>query len=406
MSTTMDMISYLPDDILLHILSFLPTRTSIATSLLSRRWRHLWKGVEVLDIEDLSFCFPSVSDHDARKRFFAFANGVLSCHKAHRVLKFRLSGMVFSWKAVDHLVESTIKPHLEDLCLSLNSSLQINRRLFCCISIFTCSSLVSLVLEGTLALHNYLSIVNLPSLKNLKLNVHSVDLEKILSGCPVLETLNVSSRRIFSAVIHLPRSLKSFKFEFIGEFKHPYYGGCAINSIEIDTPSLEYLQIILHHCRVRNLVCNLPKVVEAHLYICVEDLHVCWLPKLLRALCTTKLLVLGDSTVVCLLRAPTSPFPDFHCLFQLQIDFISRPFSSTFLIALLRCSPKLQGLIIHCSHCPQPSQPSGWKQPISVPHCVTSHLKTFEFKHGNYPEESAFARYILQHSNLCRCHDI
>ncbi|MED6144437.1 hypothetical protein PIB30_015650 [Stylosanthes scabra] len=297
MSTTMDMISNLPDDIILHILSFLPTRTSIATSLLSRRWRHLWKGVEVLDIEDLSFCFPSVSDQDARKRFFAFAKGVLSRHKAHRVLKFRLSGMVFSWQAIAHWIEFNIKPHLEDLCISLNSSLQINRRLFCCSSIFTCSSLVFLVLEGTLALHNHLPIVNLPSLKNLKLNVYSVDLEKILSGCPVLETLNVSSRRIYSDVIHMPHSLKSFKFEFIGESKHPYSGGCAIKSIEIDTPSLEYLQIILHHCRVRNLVCNLPKLVEAHLYIGVKDLHVRWVPKLLRALCTIKLLVLGDSTV-------------------------------------------------------------------------------------------------------------
>ncbi|MED6190293.1 hypothetical protein PIB30_104434 [Stylosanthes scabra] len=198
-STTMNMISNLPDDILLHILSFLPTRTSIATSFLSRRC-HLWKEVKVLDIEDLSFCSLSVSGNEARKRFYAFVSGVLSRHKAHRVLRYRLSGMVFSWKSVEHWIEFTITPHLEDLCLSLNSSLQINRRFFCCFSIFTCNSLVSLVLEGTLALHYYFPIVNLPSLKNLKLNVYSVDLDKILSGCPVLETLNVSSRRIFSAV--------------------------------------------------------------------------------------------------------------------------------------------------------------------------------------------------------------
>ncbi|MED6144436.1 hypothetical protein PIB30_015649 [Stylosanthes scabra] len=281
-STTMDMFSSLTDDILLHILSFLPTRTSIATSVLSRRWRHLWKQVQVLDIEDLSFCFLSVSDDEARKRFVAFVNGVLSRHKDRRVRKLRLSGMVFSWKPVEHWIDYAIKSHLEDL------------------------SLVSLILEGTLALHDYLPIVNLPSLKNLKLNVYSVDLEKILSGCPVLETLNVSARRIFSDVIHKPRFLKSFKFEFIGEFANPNAGGCgcAIESIEIDTPFLEYLQIIIHDSRVRNLVCNLPKVAEAHLYIGEKDVHVRWRPKLLRALCTTKLLVLGDSTI-----EPPSPSP-------------------------------------------------------------------------------------------------
>ena len=50
---TTDLISSLPDCLLTHILSLLPTRDSVRTSILSSRWSPLWKLVPVLHLERL-----------------------------------------------------------------------------------------------------------------------------------------------------------------------------------------------------------------------------------------------------------------------------------------------------------------------------------------------------------------
>ncbi|KAJ6417200.1 hypothetical protein OIU84_002997 [Salix udensis] len=67
-----DVISELRDDILCYMLSFLPTKSAVATSILSTRWRNLWKSVTILDIYDgISgfFCIICVPyDHRYRKK--------------------------------------------------------------------------------------------------------------------------------------------------------------------------------------------------------------------------------------------------------------------------------------------------------------------------------------------------
>ncbi|XWS61979.1 hypothetical protein CRYUN_Cryun07bG0171400 [Craigia yunnanensis] len=49
----LDRISYLPDDILHCILSLMPMQMSIRTSILSKRWRHLWKYTHIVDFHML-----------------------------------------------------------------------------------------------------------------------------------------------------------------------------------------------------------------------------------------------------------------------------------------------------------------------------------------------------------------
>uniref|UniRef100_A0A1J3CG84 FBD-associated F-box protein n=1 Tax=Noccaea caerulescens TaxID=107243 RepID=A0A1J3CG84_NOCCA len=63
----MDRMSLLPDDFLLHILSLLPTKDVLSTSLLSKRWRYLWKLVAKLE-------YIEINDNTDHGRFVRFVD--------------------------------------------------------------------------------------------------------------------------------------------------------------------------------------------------------------------------------------------------------------------------------------------------------------------------------------------
>uniref|UniRef100_A0A0D9XQ57 F-box domain-containing protein n=1 Tax=Leersia perrieri TaxID=77586 RepID=A0A0D9XQ57_9ORYZ len=59
-STGEDLIGALPDEILHHVLSFLPAQEAVRTCLLARRWRHLWKSATGRRIGDEASSLESV----------------------------------------------------------------------------------------------------------------------------------------------------------------------------------------------------------------------------------------------------------------------------------------------------------------------------------------------------------
>ncbi|CAN1333450.1 Putative FBD-associated F-box protein At5g56440 [Linum perenne] len=85
---TTDRLSYLPDFVLYHILSFVDTKTVVQTSVLSRRWRCVWKHVPALVFDSLSF------DHHS-KRFNTFVDKVLSLRYPTNVDKISYFNTLF-----------------------------------------------------------------------------------------------------------------------------------------------------------------------------------------------------------------------------------------------------------------------------------------------------------------------
>lgn len=126
------------------------------------------------------------------------------------------------------------------------------------------------------------SAVCLPSLKKLQFETKYVDsVDALLSGCPVLETLDLWFSPNFLTKVCVPPSLKRLKFT------------AAQTYFEIDAPGLKYLHITE---TTLGAVGDLQNVVEAYLDVLSVGESVDPLLNLLRAISGTKHLELRRST--------------------------------------------------------------------------------------------------------------
>ncbi|KAJ4952460.1 hypothetical protein NE237_029292 [Protea cynaroides] len=97
-----DLISKLPECLLLNILCFLPVSDLVRTSVLSKGWRYLWNQIPNLDFDQYLFinCLHvnvlssgcSCQCHERKiGKFAEFIDQMLLFHHGHTILKFRLS---------------------------------------------------------------------------------------------------------------------------------------------------------------------------------------------------------------------------------------------------------------------------------------------------------------------------
>ncbi|XP_057447025.1 FBD-associated F-box protein At4g10400-like [Lotus japonicus] len=187
----MDIISMLPDELLCHILSFLPTKQAAATCVLSKRWKFLLTLVPALEYSDRFYlihnkpysCFErlvrtTILARDAKQLIRSFS------------LKYKSSDSDRSYRFFCNWVYPAIQRGIENLDIEI-------RKYSCRIdfTIFSCRTLVVLKLA---CLHvHFSSSVELPSLKCLHL--FEVVLRKpqclweLFGGCPILEDLKAIS---------------------------------------------------------------------------------------------------------------------------------------------------------------------------------------------------------------------
>lgn len=228
-----DFISSLPDEVLgKKILSLLPTKLAVSTSVLSKRWRKLFLFVDKFDLED-----PTILRNYGFSDFMEKTVAMLSnCPIKRLTLNC-------------HYEQSWICSALERGCLELNLQCQFSH--FLDIGIFSSNTLVKLSLssyrtfvQGNVPVEG---TVFFPALKTLTLGAVVADpalYSWLISGCPVLEELFILD--VGDGDDDDPptwtRSVVSTSIKRLTVYFHfPHNTVPYEDDVEIKTPNLEFL---------------------------------------------------------------------------------------------------------------------------------------------------------------------
>lgn len=211
-----DIISTLPDDVIDQILTHLPIRDAVRTSVLSNKWRYKWTTLPnlVFNRECVSEAFEDSSV--IRRKLLTIVDHILLLHSG-AINMFHLSHIgPVSVTTLDKWILYLTRSSIKELELVIRGVAQPYKLPWC---LFSCQSLHYIAL--------YKCCIDPPSaikgFKNLKiLSLDKVTMtqdafENLISGCPVLEDLRLMSLHGFTQVnIHAPK-LKFFLIT--GEFE-------------------------------------------------------------------------------------------------------------------------------------------------------------------------------------------
>ncbi|KAL7087682.1 hypothetical protein ACP275_13G083000 [Erythranthe tilingii] len=234
--SSIDRLSDLPDSVLTHILSFLPTNLSVRTSILGQRWRFLWAYVPNLEFL-----------HENQE----IINRVMLLRRVQTVNIFRLHFYLdYSAYQLETWLTFAVIRGVQKLDLSLEYEDTISGLPGC---LFTCETLVDLSLYYC-GLIPASGAVCLPRLKILRLISVQYEADEslphLLSGCPGLEDLEIRFESDMVCCNVSSPTVKRLVLDFI-------YEGCGGRSdrLEIDnTPALEYLEI--NNCSSEHIKCG------------------------------------------------------------------------------------------------------------------------------------------------------
>ncbi|XP_045791192.1 F-box/FBD/LRR-repeat protein At5g56420-like [Trifolium pratense] len=344
-----DRISDLPDDLLLHILSFLPTNLAFTTTLISKRWSSLFYSLDVLHFDYKTFKDDDINCHGFR-RFVD--NLMLSPLSPNKPLKRFYLDCYFedqqkdSYIIINSWLEAANRRGIEEFRLNLHFNTLKN-------NILISRTLVILNLK-LINIERDISCVSLPSLKTLILNYvlfkSPNDYMDFLSACPILQDLH--AKRIF--------------YTNLGEYNAPEERFKSLTLSKLVRASIGSIDAIL----------NVFKNVE---YLSLK----------------ITLNPIDQETSF-------KVIPVFQNLIHTKLVFCQGFFHIwDTVVELLQHSPKLQILFIR--KWTRSSSSKEWKCPSSVLECVSSHLRSctiLSFDGLGLASDLQFARYILQNASL------
>lgn len=213
-----DKISALPESLLQHIMSFLPFKDAVRTSVLSKTWEKAWSTFPVLEFDEDLFerdLLEMSSAHRDDKKYNQIRGKLLNywgkvLQTRHRnkisvhkfILKMRLlSDTELSDRCICYAVESNVK----ELKLEMKPDISLQSRLLYNLPhVVLCSkSLNVLELEGCkleLPRSNVIELFSLRKLNLFHVNVDDQVVENLIAGCPMIEDLSFQSCQGFKRI--------------------------------------------------------------------------------------------------------------------------------------------------------------------------------------------------------------
>ncbi|KAK6118571.1 hypothetical protein DH2020_047684 [Rehmannia glutinosa] len=239
-----DRLSGLPDNVLIRILSFLPTKLSVATAILGKRWRFLWAHVPNFDFDG------ETHSPESTMNFSDTINRVMLLSKVQTINTFRLSCFDKCRECeIETWLAAAIARNVQKFDLYIRCHDGFFAGLPRCV--FTCKTLVDLRLHGCdLGFICCGLIISLPSLR--KLQFSSVQfgcsdeaLPRLLSGCPVLEELIIDGivDRFLKCYIISSSSIKKLILDLKFDTTCVFDSSSSAYKVEINAPLLRYFQL-------------------------------------------------------------------------------------------------------------------------------------------------------------------
>ncbi|CAL5341764.1 unnamed protein product [Camellia sinensis] len=256
-----DRISNLPESILCHILSKLPTKFAAGTAILSTKWNNLFASIPnpTIDIDDSLLLNPH--NNNTNSIFINFMNhlftvtliDVPTIHKLHLQCHHDYGN-----SNIDEWVSIALKRNVTGLSLFFN----VKNTGVSIPGLFDSTTLVDLLLSQ----HYGLSVpdsVCLPKLKRLYLDyvgfVDGESFERVVDGCPALEELSLDGVE-FQEIEVLCISSSTIRFLLV---HNCYHNECEV---VMDTPALETI-FYNDYAPIYYPLINFSSLLKAHIDI-------------------------------------------------------------------------------------------------------------------------------------------
>ncbi|XP_004301359.1 PREDICTED: putative F-box/FBD/LRR-repeat protein At1g78760-like [Fragaria vesca subsp. vesca] len=397
-----DRISDLPDSLICHILSFLPTKNSVCTSILASRWKRVWASVTSLDFHEIYF-----PDSES---FVLFVSRVFYFRNSSEIQKFKPECYcVERFSHIDGWIRTAPMHNLAelDLCVENYGSFLEDENLKLPKSVFMCKTLVVLKLRSIIIINTPTSWC-LPCLKVLLISVsfpgHDL-MEKLLLGCPALEDLAISGT-VGEGYLNFNVSaleLKKLGISLDTENDDRCLADYNDLNVLVRAPKLEYFgleQNVLSNCVLKNLKSLVEATIDLTYHVPTEySGFVGRATALLAQICHVKYLSLSAHGL------DNCELPVFGNLKQLRL-VLHR--CCSWWAEFLMSSPILEFLVLeHDCNCDGlgeygiKEKELLWHPPELVPNCLLSHVKTICINRFlGKDDEFEVAKYLLKNGEV------